>query len=69
LHNTSTGVVIYFLKSDFKFFNDASRHPADAYNAGRYADRPIRRCIINLHRHYKFTLGPHHVTKYGRQPI
>jgi len=28
-------VVIYFLKSDFKFFADASRHPADAYNARR----------------------------------
>jgi len=31
------GLVIYFLKSDLKFF-DASRHPADAYNARRYAD-------------------------------
>ena len=44
------GVVIYFLKSDFKFFDDASWHPADASNARRYADRPIHRCIINLHR-------------------
>jgi len=44
------GVAIYFLKSDFKFFDDASRHPADAYNARQYADRPIRWCIINLHR-------------------
>jgi len=35
------GIVIYFLKSHFKFFNDASRHPADAYNARRYADRPM----------------------------
>jgi len=29
------------LKSDFgnfKFFNDTSRHPADAYNARQYAD-------------------------------
>jgi len=24
-----------FLKSDFKFFDDASQHPADAYNARR----------------------------------
>jgi len=40
---------IYFLKSDFKFFDDACRHPADAYNARRYADRPICQCIINLH--------------------
>ena len=39
-----------FLKSDFNFFDDASWHPADAYNARRYADRPIRQCIINLNR-------------------
>jgi len=45
---------VYFLKSDFKFFNDTSRHPANAYNARRYADRPIRRCIINLHRLGRF---------------
>ena len=32
------GVVIYFLKSNFKFFDDASRHPGDAYNARRHAD-------------------------------
>jgi len=38
-----------FFKIRLKFFDDASRHPADAYNAGWYAGRPIRRCIINLH--------------------
>jgi len=44
------GVVIYFLKSNLNFFDDASRHLVDACNAHWYADRPIRRCIINLHR-------------------
>ena len=39
IDDVSTASQFIFLKSDFKFFDDASRHPADnAYSARRYAD-------------------------------
>jgi len=50
------GAAIYFLKSDLKFFDDAFRRLASAYTARQYADRPIRRCIINLHRNSLITV-------------